>query len=81
MEYWRYIRGVIESLPLMTEEDLSKEEFDKLQTVFNIPSLCKIYCTYEHYLEKRQKIRNQIEYHVKNKKSTSNVHRNSCDDG
>ena len=43
--YWRFIRYSIESLPL--KEDLSEEDFSKLKTNFNIPSLGKLSCTYD----------------------------------
>ena len=43
--YWTFIRNNIKALPL--KEDLSKEEFDKLRTNFNVPSLGKLSCTYD----------------------------------
>ena len=43
--FWTYIRNNIKALPL--KEDLSKEEFDKLRTNFNVPSIGKLSCTYE----------------------------------
>lgn len=52
--YWYFIRNKIKELPL--KDDLTKEEFDKLKVNFNIPSLGKLGCSYEHYLgmKKRQ---------------------------
>ena len=41
--YWLYIKTTIEALPL--KEDLTEEEFSKLRTNFNIPSLGKLGCT------------------------------------
>lgn len=43
--YWKFIRDKIQELPL--KEDISREEFSKLRTNFNIPSLGKLSCTYE----------------------------------
>lgn len=45
--YWKYIRERISGLPL--KENLSKEEFDKLRTNFNIPSLGKLAVTWDRY--------------------------------
>lgn len=45
--HWRFIRETIKSLPL--KEDLSEEEFNKLRTNFNIPSIGKLTCTYDRY--------------------------------
>jgi len=45
--YWRFIKDTIESLPL--KEELTEEQFNKLKTNFNIPSLGKLNCTYERY--------------------------------
>lgn len=43
--YWLFIRKSITDLPL--KEDLSEEDFNKLRSNFNIPSLGKLTCTYE----------------------------------
>lgn len=45
--YWRYIRCTISELPL--KEDLSEDEFNKLRTNFNIPSIGKLACPYDRY--------------------------------
>lgn len=50
--YWTFIRNNIKALPL--KEDLSKEEFDKLRTNFNIPSIGKMAVTWERYLGKKK---------------------------
>lgn len=39
--YWRAVRAHISSLPL--KENLSEEDFAKLQTSINVPSLGKFY--------------------------------------
>lgn len=46
--YWTFIRNSIKALPL--KEDLSKEEFDKLRTNFNVPSIGKLSCTYDRMI-------------------------------
>lgn len=46
--YWEFIRNTIVNLPL--KQDLNKEDFSKLRTNFNIPSLGKLNCTYERMM-------------------------------
>lgn len=46
--YWQFIRDTIQKLPL--KEDISEEEFSKLKTNFNIPSLGKLTCTRDRYI-------------------------------
>lgn len=43
--YWEFIKTTIQTLPL--KEDINEEEFSKLRTNFNIPSLGKLVCTYD----------------------------------
>lgn len=43
--YWKFIRQTIQSLPL--KDNISEEEFAKLRTNFNIPSLGKLTCTFK----------------------------------
>ena len=58
--YWKFIKQTIQSLPL--KEDLNEEDFAKLRTNFNIPSLGKLTCTYDRMLgmKKRFKFIKQI---------------------
>lgn len=51
--YWRAVREHIKSLPL--KEDLSEEEFNKLKPSVNIPSIGKLYVTYDRYKKIRQR--------------------------
>ena len=46
--YWKFIKQTIQSLPL--KDDISEEDFTKLRTNFNIPSLGKLTCTYDRML-------------------------------
>ena len=66
--YWSFIRTSIQALPL--KELLSEEEFSKLKTNFNVPSLGKLTCTYEDYL--RQKKRHEHITAFRKKNGTKN---------
>lgn len=46
--FWLFINQSIRSLPL--KENLNEEDFAKLKTNYNIPSLGKLTCTYERML-------------------------------
>lgn len=64
--YWRAVREHIASLPL--KEDLTDEEFLKLQPNVNIPSIGKLHVTLNRY--KRVKKQNEIIKNIiENKKS------------
>ena len=58
--YWKFIKQTIQSLPL--KDDISEEEFAKLRTNFNIPSLGKLTCTFDRMMgvKKRFKYIRQI---------------------
>ena len=58
--YWLFIKNHIQSLPL--KENLNEEDFAKLRTNCNIPSLGKLSCTYDRMLgmKKRYKLIKQI---------------------
>ena len=46
--YWKFIKQTIQSLPL--KDDMSEEDFTKLRTNFNVPSLGKLTCTYDRMM-------------------------------
>lgn len=46
--FWLFINKTIQSLPL--KENLNEEDFAKLRTNFNVPSLGKLTCTYDRML-------------------------------
>lgn len=71
--YWTFIRNNIKALPL--KEDLSKEEFDKLRTNFNVPSLGKLSCTYDRFIgiKKRLKYLNKLKDDYNNKEGEAHV--------
>ena len=58
--YWKFIKQTIQSLPL--KDNLNEEEFAKLKTNFNIPSLGKLTCTFDRMMgvKKRFKYIKQI---------------------
>ena len=58
--YWKFIKQTIQSLPL--KDNLNEEEFAKLKTNFNIPSLGKLTCTFDRMMgvKKRFKYIRQI---------------------
>lgn len=43
--YWEFIRKTIEVLPL--KDEITEEDFNKLRTNFNIPSIGKLYVTWD----------------------------------
>ena len=71
--FWTFIRNNIKALPL--KEDLSKEEFDKLRTNFNVPSLGKLSCTYDRFIgiKKRLKYLNKLKDDYNNKEGEAHV--------
>lgn len=52
--FFEFIRETIVSLPL--KDELSEEDFNKLRTNFNIPSLGKLHCTYERYRRMKERM-------------------------
>lgn len=53
--YWKFIKQTIQSLPL--KDDISEEEFAKLRTNFNIPSLGKLTCTFDRMMGVKKKFK------------------------
>lgn len=53
---WLFIKNKIESFPL--KEDISVEDFNKLRTSFNIPSIGKLYSDYDKlkFLQNKYKV-------------------------
>jgi len=67
VSFWGIIKEKIESLPF--DEDLSEEDFDKLVTSFNIPSLGKLFCTYDKYIKHKNHLKYLSNIYAKNKES------------
>ena len=57
--YWKAVREHIASLPL--KEDLTDEEFLKLQPNVNIPSIGKMYVTLDRYKRLKKQFKNYKE--------------------
>ena len=65
--YWYVIRNHITNLPL--KENLNKNAFDRLNGNINIPSIGKLYCTWDKYKAIKKRYKNIIElYHDTNNK-------------
>ena len=43
--YWLFIKKTIQQLPL--KKDITEQEFNNIQTNFNIPSIGKLSCTFQ----------------------------------
>ena len=71
--YWLYIKTTIEALPL--KDNLNEEEFLKLRTNFNIPSIGKLSCTYARYkaIKDRYKHIKKLRDGNNNKEDKANV--------
>ena len=50
---WKFIKQTIEVLPL--KEPITEEEFSQYRTNFNIPSIGKLYITYERVLNMKKR--------------------------
>ena len=70
--YWAFVRNYISNLEL--KENITKEEFSKLKTSINIPSLGKFYIDWD-YLQAKKK---ENERH-KNKSIGASVHDSNND--
>ena len=53
--YWLFIRQSIIALPL--KQDLSLDDFNKLKSNFNIPSLGKLSCTYDRMVGVKERFK------------------------
>lgn len=56
--YWYFIKTTIANIPL--KRLLTEEEFELLRTSINIPSLGKMYCTYQKYIGLTEKFNNKL---------------------
>lgn len=64
--YWRFIKETIQSLPL--KDDIDEEEFAKLRTNFNIPSLGKMACTFDRMMGVKKRFKYIKQIREKNEK-------------
>ena len=72
--YWLAIKQAIQTLPL--KEDLAEDDFSELRVSVNIPSLGKLYSSYDRVqgVKKRFKYLQQIKDNAKNKETKTDVH-------
>lgn len=47
LSFWEFVRSSVVQLSL--KEELTEEEYKKLRTNFNVPSLGKLTCSYQRY--------------------------------
>lgn len=53
--FWFFVNHSIQNLPL--KENIKEEDFFKLKTNFNIPSLGKLTCTYDRMLNMKKRLK------------------------
>lgn len=72
--YWLAIKQVIQTLPL--KEDLTEEDFSKLRASVNVPSLGKLYSSYDRVqgVKRRFKYLQQIKNNDQNKETQADVY-------
>lgn len=72
--YWLALKQVVQALPL--KEDLTDEDFSKLSASFNIPSLGKLYSSYDRVqgVKRRFKYLQQIKNNAQNKETQTDVY-------
>lgn len=68
--FWLYIKNNIQLISL---RDINEEEFNKLPTSFNLPSLGKLYSTYKKVSGTNKKLLIKKQKYAKNKKNHPNV--------
>ena len=51
--YWEFIKKTIQELSL--KEDITEEEFNQLRTNFNIPSIGKLYITWDKLINVKKR--------------------------
>lgn len=76
-EYWNWVKDTLENVPV--NEDMSEEEFTKMQTSINIPSLGKFYAAYPRAQFLNKKFKEYAEKKVRNQESEAAVHEDSSD--
>lgn len=69
--YWKAVREHIVSLPL--KEDLTDEEFLKLQPSINVPSLGKLHVTLDRYHGMKKHFEMHYKGYIRKHKKDNNV--------
>ena len=72
--YWLAVKYTIQALPL--KEELDEKQFSKLRTSINVPSLGKLFSSYERVsgVKRRFKYLQQIKNNDQNKETKTDVH-------
>lgn len=65
--YWLAIKQVVQALPL--KEDLTEEDFSELRASINVPSLGKMFVTWDRY----QGVKDRFKYLTKLREKVQNV--------
>ena len=71
-EYWNWVRDTLENVPV--NEDMTEEEFTKMQTSINVPSLGKFYASYSRAQFLNKKFKEYAEKAVQDKEGDASVH-------
>lgn len=64
--YWMFIKQTVQALPL--KEELTQQDFSKLKTNFNIPSLGKLSCTYDRMIKVKERFKHIKKFRERNDK-------------
>lgn len=70
-EYWNWVKDTLESVPVTQE--MSEEEFNKMQSSINIPSLGKFYTSYSRAQYLNNKYKEYEEKNIRDTKSKADV--------
>ena len=72
--YWLAVKQAVQVLPL--KEDLTEEEFSELRASINVPSLGKLYSSYNRVqgVKRRFKYLQQIKNNAEDKETETDVH-------
>ena len=71
-EYWNWVKDTLENVPV--NEDMTEEEFTKMQTSINVPSLGKFYASYSRAQFLNKKFKEYAEKAVQDKEGDASVH-------
>lgn len=71
-EYWNWVKDTLENVPV--NEEMTEEEFNKMQTSINVPSLGKFYATYSRAQFLNKKFKEYAEKAIQDKEGDTSVH-------
>lgn len=71
-EYWNWVKDTLENVPV--NEDMTEEEFTKMQTSINVPSLGKFYASYSRAQFLNKKFKEYAEKAVQDKEGDASFH-------